>query len=449
MKRAFDAVLDKWKDDPNRLPLIVRGARQVGKSFTIEGFGQRLFENVVTLNFEKTKNAEYCFEKLDPRIIIQEIELILNQKIIPGKTLLFLDEIQDCPQAITALRYFKEEMPELHVIAAGSLLEFVLNDESFSFPVGRVQFMYMRPLSFLEFLEVNNLLILRNYLETITLQNTPSLQIHQELIKQIRLYMIVGGMPAVVRQFVADLSLLSCRQQQDTLLDGYRQDFAKYASKAQHRYLQRLFERAPDFVGSHVRYSKIDPEAANPAREYKQAIRLLSNAGLIHTVKATGANGLPLRAEVSEKKFKLLFLDVGLLLSAMEVDPSLYTFDFITALNKGAVAEQYVGQELLACSSPHRDTKLYFWERQETGSEAQVDYLMPIGDSIIPIEVKSYKTGKLKSLRLFMDEKRSPYGIKISEAPLSFNNNILSVPFYMIPFIDRLLNSEKAIKHVR
>lgn len=440
MKRALDKVLDQWKDDPHRLPLILRGARQVGKSYTIEMFGKRSFENIVTLNFEKNEKAERCFNTFEPSTIIQEIELLLNQTITPGKTLLFLDEIQNCPRAIIALRYFKEELSELHIIAAGSLLEFVLNDSSFSFPVGRVQFMYMRPMSFIEFLEVKNRTQLLKYLETINLQNTPSLLIHEELMKEVRNYMIVGGMPAVVSLHLEDPSFLSSRERQDTLLNAYRQDFGKYATKAKHRTLQRLFEKAPGFVGSHVRYSKIDPESANPARDYKKAIGLLTNAGLIHTVYATAANGLPLKSEVSEKKFKLLFLDVGLLQSAMEIAPSLYTQDIAMALNKGPIAEQYVGQELLAYSSFTKDSKLYFWERQQKGSEAEVDYVMQMEEKIIPIEVKSASAGRLKSLNLFMQEKRCPYGVKISEDILSFEKNILSIPFYLTPFLERLIH---------
>jgi predicted AAA+ superfamily ATPase len=432
MKRSIDQMLNEWKEEPNRLPLIVRGARQVGKSYAIASLGERLFESTVEVNFEQKKECKACFDSLNPKNILQELELTLHQSITPGKTLLFLDEIQECPQAITALRYFKEQMPELHVIAAGSLLEFILNDHNFSFPVGRVQFLFMRPMSFVEFLEGINLSLLTNFLDKIELDNPPSETVHREYLKQVRLYMMVGGMPSVVQKYLETNSILSCRQLEDALLNAYEQDFGKYSTQAQHRYLQRLFQKCPEFVGSHVRYSKIDPESANPARDYKQAIRLLSNAGLIHPIHATAANGIPLRAEMSEKKFKLLFLDVGLLQSAMGMDPRNFQIDEISAINKGSLAEQFVGQELLAYSNPHRNEQLYFWERERTGSEAEVDFVLNVGPHIIPIEVKSGSSGKLKSIRKFMEEKHCPIGIKISEEPLNFENGILTIPFYLI-----------------
>lgn len=439
MKRTIDTVLLQWKNSSSHLPLIIRGARQVGKTYAVLSFGKQAFESTAMINLERERDCQKCFDSLDPRRIIQELEIRLNTPIVPGKTLLFLDEIQECPQAITALRYFKEEMPELHVIAAGSLLEFVLNDEEFSFPVGRVQFLFMRPMSFFEFLEANNRNLLKSYLEQTTLQEPPSEQIHKEALKQVRLYLTVGGMPAVVEKYIETESILECRQLENALLQAYEQDFGKYAKSTQHQYLQRLFEKSPQFVGSHVRFSKIDPESSNPAREYKQAIKLLSNAGLIHPIHATSANGLPLRAEASEKKFKLLFLDVGLLQSAMQMDPLLLLNEEFSTINKGPIAEQFVGQELLAYDDPHRDVKLYFWERQQTGSEAEVDYLFQANSHIIPIEVKAGTHGRLRSLQQFMTEKKSTLGIKISEDSLGFSNNILSVPFYLISQLSRLI----------
>lgn len=293
---------------------------------------------LAVVNFEKNKDCKTCFDSLDPVKIIQALEVILGQPIESGNTLLFLDEIQECPQAITALRYFKEEMPQLHVIAAGSLLEFVLNEEEFSFPVGRVQFLYLRPMSFLEFLNANNLSILISHLEKMDLDNPPSEQIHKAFMKHIRLYLLIGGMPAVVQKYVESSSILMSRQLEKSLLQTFEKDFGKYAPQVQHQYLHRVFERSPEFIGECVKYSKIDPEAPNPAREYKQAIKLLAKAGLIYPIHATAANGLPLRAEINEKKFKLLFLDVGLLQSAMDMDPKIFMAESAPIINKGPVA---------------------------------------------------------------------------------------------------------------
>lgn len=441
MKREIFKVLSKWKESSSRQPLLVRGARQVGKSYAITTFGKENFDSLVEVNFEIEDRAKDVFESLEPESILQSLEIITHKHITPGKTLLFLDEIQYCPRAIMALRYFKEKMPELHVIAAGSLLEFILNDQDFSFPVGRVQFLYMRPLSFLEFLEARGLNILKNHIEKIDLSSVPNSAVHHEFLEQMRLYLTLGGMPAILSKFIENSSLTECRQLGSSILANYENDFGKYARHSQHTYLRRLFEKSPSFVGSHVRYSKIDPEAQNPARAYKNALHLLSRAGLISPIYAVHANGVPLRAEMNEKKFKLLFLDVGLLQCAMGVDLAVFLNQKEPIVNKGQIAEQLVGQELLAYSDPHLDAKLYFWEREQKGSSAQVDYVLQVGSKVIPIEVKSGALGRLKSLRIFMEEKECPVGVKISEEPLGFSHGVLSVPFYLISQLPRLVTS--------
>lgn len=439
MKRAIDQELVRWKTSAKRRPLIIRGARQVGKSFTIEQLGKNEFESISIVNFENRPEFIGCFNTLDPKEIVSQLEVFLDQKIVQGKTLLFFDEIQECPRAITALRYFKEQMPDLHVIAAGSLLEFALNDDHFSFPVGRVQFMYMKPMSFIEFLEAIGRQSLIEQLHKISLKKPPSEAIHQEFLKYVHLYFLIGGMPEVIDTYRKEHSLLSCRRIQEMLLSAYKKDFGKYAPKTQHKYLQRIFEQAPHYVANNVRYSKIDPEASNPAREYKHAIQLLTYAGLIKPIVASAANGIPLEAEVNEKKFKLLFLDIGLLTQAMHFSPEAYTGDSLRMINQGAVTEQLVGQELLAYEDPYFDTHLYFWEREKLGSSAQVDYLTTIDSKIFPIEVKASRGTHLKSIKLFMAEKKCSLGIKISEEELHVDNNIITVPFYLISQLPRLV----------
>lgn len=433
MERDITKQLLAWKEHPRRKPLIVRGARQVGKTFIIEAFGKKEFTSYFSINFEEAKNFKSCFESMDPRVILREIELISWSKIVPGETLLFLDEIQQCPKALQALRYFKEKLPEQHVIAAGSLLEFAMDDVSFSFPVGRVQFANLFPLSFGEFLDAIGDSALRGELEAFTLDRPPSEAIHTHLLKRLREYFIVGGMPAAILAYQKTDSFLEVKYEQRAILETYERDFAKYAPKTQHRHLRKIFQEASRFIGEHVKYSKIDRELPNPAREIKRAIELLELAGIIHSVLATSAGDVPLLTGLKETIFKLIFLDIGLLEQAMSVGlqfPGLMT---------GNIAEQYVGQELLANSDPFLDEKLFFWTRQR--ASAEVDYLVTHKGRVIPIEVKAGKIGKLKSLHIFLEEKGAPLGIKISQEPLQLRNRILSLPLYLVSQLPRLVDA--------
>lgn len=439
MKRLIEPELWHWRENNHQLPLIIRGARQVGKSYLIESFGRKAFESTLVVNFELDPQFAECFTSLDPHSIVRNLELYTDTKIIPGKTLLFFDEIQQCPQAITSLRYFKEKMPQLHVIGAGSLLEFAVHDENFSFPVGRVQFTHLRPLSFHEFLLAKEHHLLLEALESCTLENLISDVIHQRLLNLVREYIFLGGMPAVIDSYLRTNSFLESERLQTSLLKTYENDFGKYATQAQHQYLKRCYERSPFLVGKHFQYKKIDPDLRS--RELKTAIDQLSYAGLITRVHATSANGIPLRAEINERKFKILFLDVGLYQRAMEVDSQAILQQDLLQVNEGALAEQFVGQELLAYGDYYVDRHLHFWEREKKGSSAEVDYVVNINSRIIPIEVKAGKTGRLRSLQQFMHEKACPIGIRISQYPLSFENNILSLPLYLIEQLPRLLTT--------
>ncbi len=357
-----------------------------------------------------------------------------SAKIIPGRTLLFIDEIQQCPSALTSLRYFKEKLPELHVIAAGSLLEFAIQDEDFSFPVGRVQFARLYPLSFLEYLEAGQNSSLKEQLSSYTLKNTPPPAIHEHLLTKLQEYFIVGGMPASVQAFIQTNSYLEAKYMQQSLWDAFEADFGKYATKTQHRYLKKVFEEGPKLIASQVKYCKIDPELPNPSRDIKNAIELLHLAGLLHPIQATSAGGLPLVKGLKQSIFKILFLDIGLVEQVLNVDPQ--NADLLT----GALAEQFVGQELLSYSDPLQNANLFFWMREKTGSSAEVDYVIVSKELILPVKVKAGKTGKLKSLRVFTEEKAAPFGIRISQDILGFEKGILSIPLYMISQIHRLVD---------
>ena len=457
MYRDIEQNLLRWKNQQDHMPLLLRGERQVGKTFVIEKFGKEKFENVVTINFELQPEMIRCFDNLNPSEIINAIFLATNQTIIPKKTLLFLDEIQDCPNAIRSLRYFKEKCPLLHVIGAGSLLEFILNDADFRMPVGRVQSLYLKPLSFKEFLVGSNNIQLREYIEKINLNTKIPISVHEKLLKLLREYMILGGMPSVLKKYFATQNMSECQQMQTILLNTYRQDFGKYAKKTDHRYLQRLYEKIPGLIGENFKYSKVDPDMRS--RDIKDALYMLQNAGIIYPVYCTAASGVPLISFVNEKKFKILFLDVGLMMRAGKLNTEILLNEDILLADRGMLAEQFVGQELLTYESPFDESHLYFWSREQRSSMAEVDFVTTVDAKIIPIEVKAGTTGRLKSLiipievkagttgrlkslHLFMDEKKSLCGIRLSQKTMSRVNNIISLPLYMVGEISRIVKNE-------
>lgn len=438
MKRSIEAILKEWKIQQNRLPLILRGARQVGKSFIIEKFGKENFDLLITCNFEFRPELKKCFTSFDPQEICAKLEIAFNVRIIPGSTLVFLDEIQNCPEAIVALRYFKEQFPQLHVIAAGSLLEFILHEEKFSFPVGRVQFLYLRPLSFLEFLLSQNREPLIDLLEKITLEKPFDSFIHEQFFVSLREYFLIGGMPAVVQSFLEKKSFVECQIILASLLETYRSDFSKYATKAQYKNLQLFFDKAPGLICQQFKYSHISTE--NRSQDLKVALEQLGWAGLLHKITATNASGIPLQVHAKENKFKLLFLDGGLVNCANKLDMQTAWDTELMQMNSGVLAEQFVGQELMAYADPYMQMQLYYWDRDKKGALAEVDYVIQAKSDIIPIEVKAGTTGSLKSLSQFLEEKKAPFGIRISQHPLSFHNRVLSVPLYLISQLPRLIN---------
>lgn len=439
MKRNIEKELLSWKTQHNRLPLLLRGARQVGKTFIVEKFGKEHFPFFLSINFEQQPEFTRCFDTLDPKQIVAAIEFITNVQIISGKTLLFLDEIQECPKAIMALRYFKEQMPELHVIGAGSLLEFALHDTSFRMPVGRVEFLFLKPLSFAEFLEAGGNLKLKEHLTSVDIKKPIIPMIHDKLLSLVKEYINLGGMPAVLSEFFATRNLLRCQEIQSFLLATYQNDFGKYSTHTQYKNLQLLFERAPGLISQWFKYSKIDPDIQ--ARDLKIALEKICEAGLAYQVFATNASGLPLVATANTKKFKLLFLDVGLVKRTFRLDLQLLFQQDLMLINQGALAEQFVGQEILAYGSPKEKSQLFFWVREQKSSSAEVDYITNVDSQIVPIEVKSGSTGRLKSLKIFMQEKKCPVGVRISQAPLSFEDGVLSIPFYLISELQRLVEA--------
>lgn len=436
MKRDIEKDLFKWKEQKDRLPLLLRGARQVGKSYTIEYFGKKAFKNLVVVNFEFQPELKECFSTLDPTEIINKLQLIIGVKIEEENTLLFFDEIQECPNAITSLRYFKEKRERIAVIGAGSLMEFALKSPDFRMPVGRLQFLYLEPLSFGEFLSVSGNQQLRDYLGGVRLDSDFDEAVHRRLLELLRLYFILGGMPAVVKNYIENKDLLNCQRIQNSLLQTYRNDFGKYAKLSEYKYLQKVFDISPRLVGNRIKYSNIDPDSKSV--DLKKALNLLILAGIIKQVYATSASGVPLGAQVNELKFKINFLDVGLMQNACGLEADLVMAKDLMQINSGAVTEQFIGQELRAYLDRYISYQLFFWARDKKSSSAEVDYIINIGSTILPVEVKSGKTGTLRSLKLFMEDKKSPIGIRFSQDKLSYYDNILTIPLYMVEQLSRL-----------
>ena len=436
MKRDLERDLFNWKEHKDRLPLLLRGARQVGKSYIVEEFGKRAFKNIVIINFEFRPELKQCFTTFDPIEIINKLQILTGENIEAEKTLLFLDEIQECPNAIMALRYFKEKYDRLAVIGAGSLMEFALNSSDFKMPVGRIQFIYLEPLSFGEFLTASGNELLRRHLLEIRLNSVFDDAIHQKLMDLLRTYLIVGGMPAVVKEYLESRNFLNCQRIQNSLLQAYRSDFGKYAKSSELKYLQKVFDEAPRLVGNRIKYSNIDPHSKS--RDIKQALNLLKLAGIVYPVYATAASGLPLGAQANEMKFKLNFLDIGLMQNACGLQTELTLTNNFFQINAGAVTEQLIGQELRAYFDSYLKRDLFFWARDKKSSSAEVDYVAAVDSLILPVEVKTGKTGTLKSLKLFIEEKKSLFGVRFSQEKLSLHDKVLTLPLYMAEQMKRL-----------
>ena len=423
MQRKLYPKLLEWRNSPYRKPLILRGARQVGKSFLVREFGKNEFSDYIEINFELQPELKNSFKDKKPERILKNLELYLNRKIELENTILFLDEIQECPEAILSLRYFHEQMPTLAVIAAGSLLEFALNSEEYRSPVGRIQFIHLYPLSFQEFLEAIGETIVLEFLHKVNLSDEFSSVVHEKLLNLYQDYLIVGGMPEAVKVY-------------------YRNDFSKYAGKVKQKYLEKVFYSIPTMLGKKIRYSEIDRET--PSRELKQAVELLESAGVVNKVIGTNNTELPLSYHAKENFYKLIFLDTGLSLKASGLEETILTSPNILGVYEGGLAEQFVGQELIAYASPEERAKFFYWERFKRGSSAEIDYLLIYKSEVYPVEVKAGKTGSLKSLKLYKGEMQNQISIRYSKLPLSYYEGLLSIPLYLIAETERLLEVIKS-----
>ncbi|MBI1871001.1 MAG: ATP-binding protein [Chlamydiae bacterium] len=427
MNREIEKKINEWKINPNRKPLIIKGARQVGKSYAIEKFARENFENCVVANFEKQKGLFELFEgDLNITSLLEKLELLLKTRILPQKTLLFLDEIQKCPRAITSLRYFYEEKPELAVIAAGSLLDFALDQTSV--PVGRVTYLYMHPLSFFEFLGALGENILQDYLLNHPLSNQED-PIHTQCLGLVKKYMQIGGMPEAVKIYLDTGSIREVTLHHQNLIETYRQDFSKYAPKIPYAHLLSVLEKIPQLIGQQIKYAHIDQEIRSTY--LKEVIYLLERAQILSRVRAVQNPQIPLLAHASDKVFKTIFLDVGLMQTLCGVDWSQVSEKAdLTAIYRGMLAEQFVGQEILSYTSTEVSKPLFYWKREERGAAAEVDYLIEYENSLVPIEVKSDKKGRLKSLHWYLSHFDPKKAFVVSSHPSVQMDNISWIPFY-------------------
>ena len=448
MYRQAQDYLREWKTRRTRRPLVVRGARQVGKSHLVRMFAGTDFENLLELNFELDPTDASLFVARSPSETVALLEAKYHMGIEQGKTLLFVDEIQAAPEVFAALRFFYEKLPGLHVIAAGSLLDFTLHDHTFSMPVGRIEYLHLGPMSFDEFLLALGRDRMLDYIKSYQIGH--DVPLHADLLNLVKQYCIIGGMPEAVKVFSQGSSYRDNDFIKQTILATFRDDFAKYSGRVKRNFIGKVFAELPKMVGRKFVYSQIDREVRGV--DIKNAFDQLCLARIAHKVRHSDAGGVPLGAESSERNFKAIFLDVGLLCRACGLGiTKLEQAQDMTLINDGAVAEQFVGQHLLYDREFYEDPELYCWMRQKRTSNAEVDYLLTMGQEIIPVEIKAGKTGSLKSLHLFLNKKQRSFGLRFNAIPPSVVDSqtcvagaesspfrLLSLPFYLIGQTRRL-----------
>lgn len=431
MKRYIYQSLIEWKKDKVHKVLLLRGARQVGKTFIARELG-KTFTYFVEVNFERNNDIQLFFEQnFDPERICSNLSAYYSIPIIEEQTLLFFDEIQACPKAIQALRFFYESKPNLHVIAAGSLLEFALADLS-SFGVGRIRSLFMYPMSFDEFLSAINEDMLVHLKRQASPDNPLNIAFHNKLTDYLKKFLLTGGMPEVVKTYITNSGNINAVQQvlADITISLY-DDFVKYKKRSPVLRLREVLDSTIKQAGGKYIYAKAG--VLSNIAQAKEALDLLEMAGLVHKVYHSSGQGLPLGAEANHKIFKVLFLDTGIL----QQNAGLKLSDLLLAqntemLNKGRLAELFAGLEMIKYETPMNRPQLYYWHREKRGSSAEVDYLFNHKGLIIPIEVKSGSSGKMQSLYQFLTEKNRPKGIRLSMENFASFDKVEVIPLYAI-----------------
>ncbi|MBS0349716.1 MAG: ATP-binding protein [Proteobacteria bacterium] len=446
--------LKKWALQTRRKPLIIRGARQVGKSTLVNLLAQQTHLDLLTLNFEQQPELADLFARPDPKKILKLLEVQINRPIHIGKTLLFLDEIQGVAKVILpALRYFYEEIPDLHVISTGSLLDFALNEAQFSMPVGRIEYLFMGPLNFEEFLIALGEQSLWAFLNEFQINDILPQSIHNRLMDLLREFLIIGGMPEAVAAFAENRDYQSAERIKHAILNTYRDDFNKYSTPTSHNRIRKVFSALPALVGKRLKYSLISPDEKSVV--IANALEKLCLARVAYLIKHSACNGLPLGAQVNEKIFKPLFLDVGLVCTSLGLNLlDIGVANTLSLVNSGAISEQFIGQHLLYLHPSYQEPALYYWVREKKSSSAEVDYVINIGPNILPIEVKAGKSGTLRSLHYFLQEQSLHLGVRVNAhfpqitaekvtlaGDRSLQYQLLSLPLYFIGQLKRLISN--------
>ncbi|MBI2411560.1 MAG: ATP-binding protein [Candidatus Kerfeldbacteria bacterium] len=437
-KRNIFPYLLNWKDKPNHKPLILRGARQVGKTSAVVQFAKEQFADLVYINLEQADHFRWFNQPMTVTEFEQIVDIQMNKKLISGKTLLFIDEIQESADLLQLLRFFYEQRPELHVIAAGSLLEAKMMREGLSLPVGRVEYLYMYPLDFFEYLQAKGETQLLDFLRSVDMGSTISAPLHHIALQQFYEYTMIGGMPEVVRAYMQSRSVSDVQTIYSSLLTTYAEDVYKYAGQAQARYLQYVIDQSPLFAGATTTYEKFGQQLYH-SRDLRFAFETLNRAMILSQISATQSIQLPLIAQQKRVK-KLLFLDVGLVNYRSGIQAQYVHLKDLHEFYRGRIAEQVVGQQLIA-QGMHEPLALYYWGKSKMESSAELDFCFAYQGSIVGLEVKSGSAMKLRSLHRFAEETAEHQLVRVSREPLQMQDmriagkvyQLLSVPFYLTP----------------
>ncbi|NQT62879.1 MAG: ATP-binding protein [Candidatus Marinimicrobia bacterium] len=432
LKRNITHYLEHWRNSSNRKALLLRGARQVGKTHSVRKLGEN-FKHFLEINFEDHKGIHRLFEAdMEVKKIIQILAVQFEVPVIPQKTLVFFDEIQACPNAIRSLRYFYEKIPDLHVVAAGSLLEFAL-EEIPSFGVGRIQSLFMYPLTFQEFLEAIHPALPPIIEKSNSITPLPA-NLHTMAVDYFKVYQVIGGMPDVVAEYINSGDYMKCNQLLDNLIQSFQTDFAKYRKHVPTGTLQNIFHSIALQAGGKFIYQRAAPEL--DIKTIKPALELILRAGLAYKVPHTSASGLPLGGQINPRKFKILPLDSGIYQRLLGLPLGEYLLlNHIQLINKGHLAEITAGIQLMHHQLPTSQAQLYYWHRESKSSNAEIDYVIQQKGSIVPVEVKAGTKGQMQSMFLFLKEKRLSRGIRLSLENFGQYDSIYTVPLYAIKSI--------------
>lgn len=434
MKRSLYRNLLEWKSNQRRKPLLLQGARQVGKTWLINEFGKAEYKNYIYLNFEQTPNLKTLFSgELSPRKIVDNIGLFLGKKINSDNTLICFDEIQICPAALTSLKYFQELAPEFHIIAAGSLLGVSLGKTS-SFPVGKVNFLTLYPLSFSEYLDAVGENLLAEQL--LILETLPEI-LHEKMIELLKMYFFLGGMPEVVSDYIQNRDIKEARKIQNDILKAYQRDFSKYTDPSQAIKVTEIWQSVPfQLAKENKKFTYNDVKNNARSSAYQQSIEWLKNAGLIHIVYQIRAAKLPISGYADYTKFKIYILDTGLLgaLLNLSSDIILKPNELFLEYN-GAFVENYTCLELLKTI----EQDLFYWSSER---EAEVDFVFQYENNIYPLEVKSGLNRNTKSLRSYADKYQPKLLLRTSPRNFVKSEEFINIPLYGLMSIKSLFATD-------